>query len=482
MSDRIVLRKVFAIDPDTGLTVTGGKVLLTDNLGGTSWVPMLNTLTVTGGAVVGNLPSTISSFSTITYINTTWISTISSTYLAAICSLGRILDSKDTASFTEGLGTAGYISTATLKAELSTLQGHPSTVSTLAPTLSTLGFVNLSTLSSFTATQSFSTTSTVIGLGSVGYISSLHLVSTVIGLGTAGYISSITTPVSFQSTVAGLGASGYISSLTQASTINGLGNAGFISSSGLISSIRGLSQVGYVSTAHLVSTTESLTNLKTNIRFDNVTTISIIGGDNINNFTSIGNLIFVSTFFQSSIAYSGARPGTQIQGRVLDSVNMEFSTAVLKMDSFSNFIDDKSRVTIEVYPSISFTKLATGANNVAILPISTLLKYGETLIHCTTTNYLYVGNTKTVLENGVGSIDASNVFNQPIRLSIPRGTFAYLDPSGNKVNNYTVPYTLYHYMPSSINNGQLQNALHSNYITPYFGSTGSIFVTVQNSV
>lgn len=482
MSDRIVLRKVFAIDPDTGLTVTGGKVLLTDNLGGTSWVPMMSTLTVTGGAVVGNLPSTISSFSTITYINTTWISTISSTYLTAICSLGAIIDSKNAAVFTAGLGTLGYISAATLDARISTLRTDPSTVSTLAPALSTLGFVNLSTLSSFTATQSFSTTSTVIGLGSVGYVSSLHLVSTVIGLGTAGYISSITTPVSFQSTVSGLGTGGYISSLTQSSTINGLGNAGFISSSSLISSIRGLSQVGYVSTAHLVSTTESLTNLKTNIRFDNVTTISIIGGDNINNFTSIGNLIFVSTFFQSSIAYSGARPGTQIQGRVLDSVNMEFSTAVLKMDSFSNFIDDKSRVTIEVYPSISFTKLATGANNVAILPISTLLKYGETIIHCTTTNYLYVGNTKTVLENGVGSVDASNVFNQPIRLSIPRGTFAYLDPSGNKVNNYAVPYTLYHYMPSSINNGQLINALHSNYITPYFGSTGSIFVTVQNSV
>jgi hypothetical protein len=482
MSDRIVLRKVFAIDPDTGLTVTGGKVLLTDNLGGTSWVPMMSTLTVTGGAVVGNLPSTISSFSTIVYNNTTLLGNISTSYLAALCSLGAIIDSKNTASFTAGLGTAGYISTATLRAEISTLRSDPSTVSSLAPALSTLGFVNLSTLSSFTATQSFSTTSTVIGLGSVGYVSSLHLVSTVIGLGTAGYISSITTPVSFQSTVSGLATAGYISTLTQSSTINGLGNAGFISSSGLISSIRGLSQVGYVSTAHLVSTTESLTNLKTNIRFDNVTTISIIGGDNINNFTSIGNLIFVSTFFQSSIAYSGARPGTQIQGRVLDFVNMEFSTAVLKMDSFSNFIDDKSRVTIEVFPSISFTKLATGANNVAILPISTLLKYGETLIHCTTTNYLYVGNTKTVLENGVGSIDASNVFNQPIRLSVPRGTFAYLDPSGNKINNYTVPYTLYHYMPSSINNGQLQNALHSNYITPYFGSTGSIFVTVHNSV
>jgi hypothetical protein len=484
MSDRIVLRKVFAIDPDTGLAVTGGKVLMTDSTGGTSWVPMLNTLSITGGPVVGNLPSTISSFSTITYVNTTWISTISTTYLNAICSLGAIIDSKIGTNFTEGLGTVGYISVATLNARLSTLENSPSTISTLAPALSTLGFINLSSLSSFTQGQAMSTTSTVAGLGTIGYVSSLSLLSSVAGLGTAGYISSLNTPISFNSTVNGLGTSDYISSLTLIKVVNNLGTTGYISTTSLTSTSRGLGQIGYVSTGHLVSTTNSLTALKTNIRFDNVTTISIVGGDNINNFTSIGNLIFVSTFFQSSIAYSGARPGAQIQGRVIDSVNMEFSTAVLRMDSFSSFIDQNSRVTIEVYPSISFTKLATGADNVAVIPISTLLKYGNTTIinESVTTNYLYVGNTKTVLENGVGSVDASNVFNQPIRLNIPRGTFASLDNSGNKVNNYSLPYTLYHYMPSSVNNGQLQNALHSSNITPYFGSTGSIFVTVQNSV
>lgn len=241
--------------------------------------------------------------------------------------------------------------------------------------------------------------------------------------------------------------------------------------------------MGYISTGDLVSTTYSLSSLKANIRFDNVNTIAIIGGNNINNFTTIGNLIYVSTFFQSSISYSGAQPGVQIQGRLSNFVNMEFSTALLKMDSFSSFIDDKSRVTIELYPTIAFTKLATGATNVAILPISTLLKYGDTLIgNSVTTNYLYAGNTKVMLEGNPQGIDASNIFNQPIRLSIPQGTFASLDVDGNKVNNYNFPYTVYHYMPRSVNQAQLQNALHSNYITPYFGSTGSVFVTVQNSV
>jgi len=483
MSDRIVLRKVFAIDSDTGLTVTGGKVLMTDNIGGTSWVPLLSTLTITGGPIIGNLPSTISSFSTITHVNTSWLSTISTTYLAAICSLGSILDSKTAAIFTAGLGTVGYISAATLDARLSTLQGSPSTISIMAGSLSSLGFINLSSLSSFAGGQSLSTVSTVAGLGSIGYVSSATLASTVAGLGTAGYISSLNTPISFNSTVNGLGTSGYISSLTLNFAVNNLGGLGYISSTGLTSTIRGLSQVGYVSTASLVSTTLALSTLKTNIRFDNVTTISIIGGENINNFTSIGNLIFVSTFFQSSIAYSGAQPGVQIQGNRIDVVNMEFSTALLKMDSFSSFIDQGSRVTIEVYPSISFTKLGTGANNVAILPISTLLKYGNRVLNDTvTTNYLYVGNTKTVLEGNSGSVDASNIFNQPIRLSIPQGTFSYLNNAGAKVNNYNFPYTLYHYMPNSVNNAGLPNALHSNDITPYFGSTGSIFVSVQNSV
>ena len=482
MSDRIVLRKVFAIDPDTGLTVTGGKVLLTDNIGGTAWTPFLSTLTVTGGPIIGNLPSTISSFSTLVYNNTSWLSSLSSTYTAAICSLGAIIDSKIGNSFTDGLGTVGYISAATLAASLSTLQGSPSTVSTMAPALSTLGFVNLSSLSSFAAGQANSTMSTVRALGTLGYVSSLSLISTVAGLGTAGYISSINAPASFNSTVTGLGTAGYISTTGLTSSITGLGSVGYISSTGLTSSIAGLGNTGYISTGHLISTTYALSSLKTNIRFDNVTTLTIIGGYNTNTFTNIGYLVYVSTFYQSSIAYSGAQPGTQIQGRVTDSVNMEFSTALIKMDSFSSFIDQGSRVTIDLYPSIAFTKLATGANAVVVIPISTLLNYGNTVINkSVTTSYLYVGNTRTVLENGVGTIDASNIFNQPIRLSIPQGTFAKLD-NGTLINNYTMPYTIYHYMPSSVNNGQLINGLHSNYLTPYFGSTGSIFVTVQNSV
>jgi hypothetical protein len=481
MSDRIVLRRVFAVDSNTGLTMDPGNVLLTNTIGGTTWTPMLLALSTTGGPIIGNLPSTISSFSTLTYANNISIDYISTTYLAAICSLGAILDSKTATIFTAGLGTLGYVSVATLDARMSTLQSDPSTVSTMAPSLSTLGFINISSLSSFAGGQTMSSMSTTAGLGSIGYVSTLSLISTVAGLGSIGYISSL----AFQSTVEGLGTSGYLSS----PAITNLGTIGYISSASLTSSIIGLGSSRYVSTGHLVSTTEGLTTMRTNIRFDNVTTISIIGGANINNFANVGNLIYVSTFFQSSIAYDGAQPGVKIQGRIIDPsvpVNMDFSTALIKMDSFSSFIDAKSRVTIEVYPTIAFSKLATGATDVAILPISTLLKYGNTIIDkSVTTNYLYAGNTRTLSETSLDGnliyIDASNIFNQPIRLSIPQGTFTSI--AGNtRVDNYNLPYTLYHYMPNSVNEGGFRNALHSRDITPYFGSTGSIFVTVQNSV
>lgn len=483
MSDRIVLRKVFAVDSNTGLTMDPGNVLLTNATGGTTWTPMISALTLVGGPSIGNLPCTLSSFSTIGHTTAGLLSNITATYLASLCSLGGIIDSKNPTTFTAGLGTLGYVSVATLEASLSTLQGSPSTISTMAASLSTLGFVNLSSLSTFTSQVFTSTNSSIAALGSIGYVSSLSLISTVAGLGTSGYISSLNTPISFNSTVNGLGNVGYVSSQSLLSSVRNLGTSGYISTLSLMSSLVGLGNSGYVSTGHLVSTTFALSSLKANIRFDNVNTISIIGGNNVNSFTSIGNLIYVSTFFQSSLAYSGAQPGVPIEGKLINFVNMEFSTAVVNLDSFSSFIDHKSRITIEAYPTLAFTKLGTGANGVVMLPISTLLKYGNSVLSNTlTTSYLFAANTRTVLENGTLSVDSSNIFNQPIRLSIPQGTIVSLDGLGRPVYNYNQPYTLYHYMQNSVNNGALQNALHSNDVTPFFGSTGSLFVTVQNSV
>jgi hypothetical protein len=219
------------------------------------------------------------------------------------------------------------------------------------------------------------------------------------------------------------------------------------------------------------------------IRYDNATTVSIIGGSNTNTFTNIGNLFYVSTFFQSSVTYTGPqRPGVQQLGNIPSAApyDMEFSTATIRLDAFSSFTNANSRITIDAYPTILFSKLGTGSaiNTPLCFPISTMLKYGNSLLYNTvTTNYLFAGNGLSVVSDPAASgavrfIDSSNAFNQPIRLTIPQNT----------VLNYTNAYSLYHYMPGSMNNASNQTALHNNTYTPYYGSTGSIFVSVQNSV
>ncbi|NBO62353.1 MAG: hypothetical protein EBU82_15635, partial [Flavobacteriia bacterium] len=61
--------------------------------------------------------------------------------------------------------------------------------------------------------------SSLDGLGTLGYVSSLSLRSTIAGLGTAGFVSTS----QLNSTVAGLGTYGFVSTLSLRSTVAGLG-------------------------------------------------------------------------------------------------------------------------------------------------------------------------------------------------------------------------------------------------------------------
>jgi hypothetical protein len=159
--------------------------------------------------------------------------------------------------------------------------------------------------------------------------------------------------------------------------------------------------------------------------------------------------------------------GTLISGKPLD---MMFSTASINLGGFSNYINSNSLITIDVVPHILFSKLATGATGLAVLPISSFLQYGTSNLYNTTVNsHVNIFNSRVWLASDQ-YIDASNSFNNLIKLQIPRNT----------VTGFAQPYNLVHYMPSSLNNAQYQNALHNCNITPYFGSTGSLFVSVQN--
>ena len=474
MSDTTVLRKVYALDSNTGLFISTGKVLLTNGLGGTSWIDMLSTLTIVGGPIMNAAPSTLSSLSTFTFNTNSLLSSLSSVFLQSLCSLGAQVNGTTATIATANLGTVGYVSTATLSTyvgeAVSTLTQSPCTISSLLPSFNTFQFANSSTISSAVGSVNASTMSTITNLGNLGYVTSSSLFSTVAGLGSIGYASTLT---DFRSTVTGLGSLGYVSTATLNNKFDTLGNW-YVSSLSMASTVDGLSTFGYVTNINLSTVFNGLSAMKNAVRFDTVTNVTVIGG--LNTFTNPGNIIYVSTFYQSSMTYSGPQPGVQFQGKMVSANSMEFSTAVIRLDALSSFIDSASwlsRITVDIFPTLAFTPLGTGATATTMLTISTLLKSGTNLLYnTTTTSYLYAGNFQTNLGGTPVVVDLSNIYNQPIRLTIPQGT----------VLDYRYPFTIYHYMSNSVQNGIFQNGLHSNYITPYFGSTGSVFVSVQNSV
>ena len=472
MSDTILLRNVYAVNSNTGLTLSSGQVLLTDGIGGTNWTDIISSMVIVGGPVMSNLPSSISTVNAHSF----QLSSMSSIFTQGISTAIGIANATGANIQTANLGTLGYVSVATLSTSIgqamSTVTQSPSTISSLAPSLSTLQYVNTSSLSTVTALNAASNVSTVVGLGTLGYVSTSMLLSTITGLGSLGYISSINTPISFTSTVAGLGSIGYASTSYVTNVINTLGNQ-YVSTASLVSTVKGLSTFGYVTNIDLSSAVLSVSAMKNTLRFDTVGNIFLSGTSNVLNFTNASNIVFTSTFYQSSIYYSGARAGVQITGKVMNNNDFEFSTAVLKLDGLSSFITSNSRVTIDVYPTYTFSKLGTGAAGPTVLNISSMLKFNNTILNTTVdttiTNSFFAGNTRVLMENG-NTVDSSNVFNQPIKMSVPPRSW---DWSGT--------YTLYHYMPSSLQFGAAQNFLHNCNITPFFGSTGSIFVSVQNS-
>jgi hypothetical protein len=454
MSDTIVLRKVYALNYLTGQFLSSGQTLVTDGVGGTLWVPLLSTLSTISTGIYTNSQA-ISSISTFTSQN---FSTISSVLAQLIPSTAN---GETLASTVTSLGTLGYISSAQL---ISTVAGIQN-INNFTENLSSLGYISTAAL-----------TSTVVGLGTAGYVSTSaftgFFTSTVAGLGTVGYISSL----SLNSTINNLGTIGFISTANLQSTVDSLATVGYISSSMLKSTVNSLGTMGYVSTFDLISTTIALSSMKANIRFDNTTTVNV---QNANvTFTNVGTLIYTSTIFASTILYSGNNM-TTIEAAIPKLHELQFSTASINFSPFSSIIDSNSRITLDFYPTIAFTKLATGANNVAMLPISSFLQIGPTPnLSTTTVSYLYAGNTQIFQTQTIGGgtqittyIDASNIWNQPFRMAIPKNTIP---------GNYLSNFNLVHIMPSSLNNGAFQNALHSNLITPLFPSTNSIFITIQN--
>jgi hypothetical protein len=198
-----------------------------------------------------------------------------------------IYNTSSIVSTVRGLGTGTYVSSLSL---VSTVRG-----------LGTASYVSSSSLTSTVqglGTSSYissgSLVSTVQGLGTVLYISSASLVSSIQGLGSSGYVSSY--GPGLESTVRGLGTSGYVSSLDLMSSIQGLGSSSYISSASLASSIQGLGTTSYISSASLVSTVRGL-GTSSYVSAPNILVSSL----STHNFVVYGT----STFINSSNIYLG---------------------------------------------------------------------------------------------------------------------------------------------------------------------------------
>ena len=657
-TDLLILRSLFALNPDTNLPISTNYIMTTDGAGGISWIDPI----IFGGISLPNLVSTVAGLGSINYVSTSFLNTaltsslkglgtinyISTSYLntaltssltglgtlnyvstsylnsalrssieglgtvgyvsaqtlaittntanaaltssifilnpsryvstgALISTVKGILDSADFAlqigdfdagltSTSQGLGTLGYISTATFRSSLtSTSQG-----------LGTLGYISTAALRS-------SLVSTVQGLGSAGYVSTsfmtnyvtsavanagtsgnyvsvptltLTLNTKVAGLGTQGYVSTsylvdyvtnalnnvgtsgnyVSTPTldlaltsttsyifdseryvstgaltsttigilatatsgiavgtlntALASTVAGLGSggdNGYISSLTLkttlTSTVAGLGsggNNGYISSltlnKALTSTVAGLGSGGingYISTLSLQSTTQTLTDMimgGTTVTVDRAGNLIIQGGT-INVGSMTGSIIYLSTFIQSSVTYSGTN-GT-MSGTVLPDPNtgtdMMFSTCIIPFNTMSSFMNANSRINLDVFPTFAFNELNTASTRSLVTPISTFIQYGSLAPSANNSNLLKFVNTSFLIANSKTS-GFSNYFQQQLRIQIPGSAVA---------GAFSNDYILYHYMPGALTIN-LDPGLKASSITVNYSSTNSVFISVQN--
>jgi hypothetical protein len=223
----------------------------------------------------------------------------------------------DLTSTITGLGTFGYISTVALGSLISTanLANLVSTanLTDLISTANLAGLVSTANLDGFDIYIGIQLTSTIIGLGTVGYLSSATaatlpgdlvstanltnlvstsffdyaLTSTVIGLGTVGYLSSATAATLPEGLISTANLAGLVSTAnldgfdfylgTQiGSTVIGLGTAGYLSSA-----TAGVLPGDLVSTSHLSTQLGS--------------TFSVLNVSSLSTFSLIGTTAFISS-------------------------------------------------------------------------------------------------------------------------------------------------------------------------------------------
>ena len=514
-------------------TVTGVKQLVAV----TNGIFQVNGASITGDVSKGDLTSTVIGLGTVGYVSTLnivgLVSTANLANLVSTANLGGLVSSQNLATLISTANLANLVSTANLSGLISTqnLDGLVSTAN-LAKLIST---ANLANLVSTANLANLVSTANLVGLVStanmVGLVSSANLrgllstsffdaqiTSSLNGLGTLGYISSYNTKTFSTGTVqtssitfldvtippnanAGLPSLLYVSAgklLFNGALASGPSTTAGVSQiipgpgisvnptvgtgvvtvtanttlldSPLTSTLNGLGTAGYISSSQLQS---SVVALKQSFFVVNGNTLYIQGSGNSLTVSSLASIVYLSSFLQSTITYKGSN-GNIAPKWTVGTQPISFTTANLELDSFSTLITSNATVNIEVLGTFMFSPLALPQTPVPIY-MSSFVQSGVT----GNSNYLSSQMFQTMFfptnynSGPAGGLygNISNYFAPTIKMSIPGSVLQSFYPNA--------PLVLGHYLPNAVTLNTTQGFLNSN-ATVFFGSTNSVFISVQN--
>ena len=247
-TDSIVLRRIFAFNPDTNGRISANTVLVTGSNGAGSFQDTVGFLSTLG------VPTSITNLGQI-YNSTILVAgtniTFSSNANEITINGGSGIAATDLTSTTMGLGSLGYLSTTQLISTIDNLgQIYNSTILVAGTNITFSSNANEITINGQAGGGGLAATdltSTTKGLGSLGYLSTTQLISTIVNLGQI-----------YNSTILVAGTNITFSSNANEITINGQAGGGGLAASDLTSTTKGLGSLGYLSTTQLASTIVNL--------------------------------------------------------------------------------------------------------------------------------------------------------------------------------------------------------------------------------
>jgi hypothetical protein len=465
---------------------------LTDLISTPNLTGLISTANLTGLVTTANLKNMVSTANLKNMVSTANLTgLISTANLTGLISTANLTGLISTANLT------GLISTANLTGLVSTNFFDTQITSSLKG-LGTFGFLssfNTTTFSTGTVKASSITfidinipPSASAGLPSLLYASSGKLLfngAYVTGSGAAVGVSQLVPGAGISITpeigtgivrvtasitnMIGLISTPNVANIVSTANLNGLVSTPFFDSQ-ITSSLNGLGTAGYISSTQLQSTVVAL---KQGFFVVNANSVYLIGSGNTLTVSSLRDIVYLSSFVQSTVTYKGSN-GNLAPKWTDGTQPISFTTADLQLDSFSTLITSKATVTIEVLGNFAFSPLA--------LPVSPVPIYMSSFVQSGVSgnsNYLssqmfqsmfFPSNYNSGTAGGLyGSI--SNYFSPSIKMSIP----------GSVIQSFyrNAPLVLGHYLPNAVTLATTQGFVNSN-ATVFFGSTNSVFISVQN--